>query len=287
MSQSQQTCRVRLITGQVISTDLKSYAKLLSSIQLVGFALALVWFVAIIDVHNYKSDLDAMARVGVWIHVLAVIFAVHGLLFTFYFKNVSSKDGSAALFAPFVTLATAIFATAFAIWLTAQFGVSGSAPGRFAREFPITLALLCIAEFFIARAMISQLLTPSRPTTHTAPKTRPDVADRILTISQHAYILDQVLYIAADGRHVVVHLTDGDTRHHVGFLGDLSATFDPNYGMTVHRSFWVNINAISDVKTIDRRQYCILVNGEQVPIARNRLSDVKDRLVIHRNTLSR
>ena len=61
-------------------------------------------------------------------------------------------------------------------------------------------------------------------------------------------------------------------------LGDAAAQMPPALGMIVHRSYWVAFDAIEAFTRRGRQGELRLVNGERVPVSRNRLAEVERSL---------
>ena len=61
-------------------------------------------------------------------------------------------------------------------------------------------------------------------------------------------------------------------------LSDAVAQLPPTMGMTVHRSYWVAFDAVEAFNRRGRQGELRLVNGELVPVSRNRLAEVEQSL---------
>ncbi len=62
-------------------------------------------------------------------------------------------------------------------------------------------------------------------------------------------------------------------------LSDAVAQLPPSLGMMVHRSYWVAFDAIEEFTRRGRQGELRLVNGERVPVSRNRLAEVEQSVI--------
>ena len=63
-------------------------------------------------------------------------------------------------------------------------------------------------------------------------------------------------------------------------LSDAAAQLPATLGMTVHRSYWVAFDAIESFTRRGRQGELRLVNGERVPVSRNRVAEVEQSLAL-------
>jgi hypothetical protein len=83
-----------------------------------------------------------------------------------------------------------------------------------------------------------------------------------------------VRWIKADNHYLHVHATKGSTRVLMRFrdaLSDLSHL----PGLQVHRSHWVRIEAVDEVRCEGRRHVAVLDCGTEVPVSRSYLGDLQ------------
>jgi len=59
-------------------------------------------------------------------------------------------------------------------------------------------------------------------------------------------------------------------------ISELKKTFDPRLFIRLHRSHFVNTNAIIELKKIDRYYYVFLDNGERIKVSETYLPDIKN-----------
>jgi hypothetical protein len=83
-----------------------------------------------------------------------------------------------------------------------------------------------------------------------------------------------VLWIEADDHYLRVHAPAGSARVLMRFrdaLEELSGL----PGMQVHRSHWVRIDAIEELRPSGRRHVAVLPGGKEVPVSRSYLGDLE------------
>ena len=78
--------------------------------------------------------------------------------------------------------------------------------------------------------------------------------------------------------HYLQVVTDSGSALILYNLSDAVAQMPPALGMTVHRSYWVAFDAIEAFNRRGRQGELRLVNGERVPVSRNRLAEVEQAL---------
>lgn len=61
-------------------------------------------------------------------------------------------------------------------------------------------------------------------------------------------------------------------------LGDAIAQLTAESGLSVHRSYWVALDAVDELVRKGRQGELRLSNGQSVPVSRNRLNEVTKRL---------
>ena len=61
-------------------------------------------------------------------------------------------------------------------------------------------------------------------------------------------------------------------------LGDAIDQLPRPIGVTVHRSYWVAMDAIEKLEKRGRQGELSLRNGQRVPVSRNRMAEVSQRL---------
>ncbi|MCZ4342535.1 LytTR family DNA-binding domain-containing protein [Sphingomonadaceae bacterium G21617-S1] len=85
------------------------------------------------------------------------------------------------------------------------------------------------------------------------------------------HLLAHALCLQMEDHHVRVHL-HGRSSLHFGVMRDVVAGLDPGRGLQVHRSWWVARDAVRRWHRDGRAFTLELVNGLQVPVARNRVA---------------
>jgi two-component system response regulator LytT len=91
--------------------------------------------------------------------------------------------------------------------------------------------------------------------------------------------LSDVLYLKADGHYCEIHSHDNKTVLHDKSLDKLLAVLPSNFER-IHRSYAVPVTSIQSIEAKQGSKYWLtLVNGEQLPIGRTRVKDLKARLI--------
>lgn len=85
------------------------------------------------------------------------------------------------------------------------------------------------------------------------------------------HLLAHALCLQMEDHHVRVHL-HGRSSLHFGVMRDVVAGLDPGRGLQVHRSWWVARDAVRRWHRDGRAFTLELVNGLEVPVARNRVA---------------
>ena len=85
-----------------------------------------------------------------------------------------------------------------------------------------------------------------------------------------SYDVRTILYVEAQRKETVIHTQQGKSAVRIKFM-DMENMLSKYPFMKVHRSFLVNMDAISQIKKDD----CILINGETIPISRGLKDQVK------------
>ena len=85
------------------------------------------------------------------------------------------------------------------------------------------------------------------------------------------HLLANALCLQMEDHHVRVHL-HGRSSLHFGVMRDVVAGLDPRRGLQVHRGWWVARDAVRGWHRDGRAFTLELVNGLEVPVARNRVA---------------
>ena len=87
---------------------------------------------------------------------------------------------------------------------------------------------------------------------------------------------EDLIRLAMHDHYVEVHTTSGQTMVHKRF-SDALAALDPAIGVQTHRSHWVAFAHIKDVTREDGKVGFLLSDGSEVPVARSKRADLKER----------
>jgi len=88
----------------------------------------------------------------------------------------------------------------------------------------------------------------------------------------------RLLYLKSELHYLLV-VTDKGSSLILYNLSDAIDQLPDTLGISVHRSFWVAINAISEFKKQGRQGELILVDDTSIPVSRNRLKQVRSAIV--------
>lgn len=91
-----------------------------------------------------------------------------------------------------------------------------------------------------------------------------------------SHLIEAALCLQIEDHHVRVH-TVGRSHLHLAPLRQIAEQLGPTRGLQVHRSWWVARNAVRDWQEEGRSVVLILTNGLRVPVARNRVAQLRAR----------
>lgn len=80
---------------------------------------------------------------------------------------------------------------------------------------------------------------------------------------------DDIVYIEADGRYAIFHLTNGNHKIASRNLGEFEKQLDPKMFFRIHHSYLVNLSMVLNINK-SAGNYCELLNGKALPIAKRR-----------------
>lgn len=83
-----------------------------------------------------------------------------------------------------------------------------------------------------------------------------------------------ILYAEAFGDYTKIFTKTSEFLATKG-ISDLKDTFDPKLFIRLHRSYFVNSQAIKELKKIDRYYYLFLENGTHFRVSETYLPDIK------------
>lgn len=78
-----------------------------------------------------------------------------------------------------------------------------------------------------------------------------------------------IVYIEADGRYTIFHLTNGNHKIASRNLGEYEKQLDPKQFFRIHHSYIVNLNMVVNINK-SAGNYCELLNNKALPIAKRR-----------------
>ncbi len=81
--------------------------------------------------------------------------------------------------------------------------------------------------------------------------------------------VESIMYLEAGGKYTVFHLTDNKEKIASRNLGEYEKILNPKFFFRIHHRFLVNINIVVNIHKTDGN-YCELINGKNLPIAKRR-----------------
>ncbi len=80
---------------------------------------------------------------------------------------------------------------------------------------------------------------------------------------------EDIVYIEADGRYAIFHLTNGSHKIASRNIGVYEKQLDPRLFFRIHHSYLVNLSMVLNINK-SAGNYCELLNGKALPIAKRR-----------------
>lgn len=80
---------------------------------------------------------------------------------------------------------------------------------------------------------------------------------------------EDIVYVEADGRYTIFHLTNGSHKIASRNLGEYEKQLDPQQFFRIHHGYIVNLNMVININK-SAGNYCELLNGKALPIAKRR-----------------
>ncbi len=204
---------------------------------------------------------NIMLRVFSWTVNVVMGTAVVGLLLPLLVRTGRRLHMPlpAAIVAGFliVNVPTALFSAAFGYWLWPRM------IDRVRPEEWYTQSLLIAGLIIVLWALLRLAL--DRPAPASSPQ--PVVA---------ANSLDPVLCLQMEDHYVRIHRTSGSTLELMS-MKDAILRYGQGGGVQVHRSWWVAASAVEASERDSRNWRLQLRNGVRVPVARNRVTEVRAR----------
>lgn len=91
-----------------------------------------------------------------------------------------------------------------------------------------------------------------------------------------AHLVEAALCLQMEDHHVRIH-TVGRSYLHLAPLRQVADELGADRGLQVHRSWWVARNAVCGWRQDGRAIQLLLTNGQEVPVARNRIAELRAR----------
>ncbi len=80
---------------------------------------------------------------------------------------------------------------------------------------------------------------------------------------------EDIVYVEADGRYTIFHLTNGNHKIASRNLGEYEKQLNPKSFFRIHHSYIVNLNMVVNINK-SAGNYCELLNSKALPIAKRR-----------------
>lgn len=89
----------------------------------------------------------------------------------------------------------------------------------------------------------------------------------------HKIPVDKIAYIEVIGRDIIVHTAEGDIYTTKNSMDNIEKSLKQYNFFRCHKSYLINIDYVQTIQ-----KTTAIVNGEEVPISRRRINDLKDKL---------
>lgn len=89
----------------------------------------------------------------------------------------------------------------------------------------------------------------------------------------HKIPIDKILYIEVIGRDIIIHTAEGEIYTTKNSMDNIEKSLKQYNFFRCHKSYLINIDYIQTIQ-----KTTAIVNGEEVPISRRRINDLKDKL---------
>lgn len=209
------------------------------------FILLLAWCATAVDLHTYSEILHFMERMGLWLNTIFVLlFAICLISFvTIYALNFLRKTlGLNHLVFPMtlIVMASVLIATKFSHSIISYVGIDIQFDqARYYREVGLNWLILSFFEvlvtLFVTGSLSKNTKRPIETPRQEAPPPRKTAKSRFLNLSNSNIPVDDVLYVAAQGRHVDIHFANGTLQTQLGYLSDIVSQVDERFGIFIHR----------------------------------------------------
>jgi two-component system LytT family response regulator len=109
------------------------------------------------------------------------------------------------------------------------------------------------------------------------------LAQNIIAISNVEKIeiigIENIIYLEADGKYTVFHLSDGSSKVVSRNLGSYIDILPKNKFFRIHHKYIINISETESIYKTDGN-YCLLKNAKTLPIAKRRLEEFRKFLYL-------
>ena len=137
---------------------------------------------------------------------------------------------------------------------------------------PWTILLAWIELGRSTKSIPTAEIAPVDPRPAAAPVTAIPVSSDNPGLPEH--VLSGAMCLQMEDHHIRVH-TQGRSYLHYGVMRQVVGAIDESRGLQVHRSWWVEKDAVQAWYRDDRTVTLVLRNGLHVPVARNRVAKLR------------
>jgi hypothetical protein len=258
--------RTRLMNGRVLLFTLREVQELFQSRALLGFSVAMWLSIIIIDPYFFSTIPSFSSRAFYW-GTMMVIYMIIFPKYVITIGQIWAKFTARPIPHPLLSLPlifvlswlSTLLPFILGDWVPQRYG--GFSLALFMRNWLITLALENIGIYFFW----------PKPSEKRAGNAEEDVVvKRNVTIGDVTIATVNIKLATSDGHFLKIHTVSGEKEYRAR-MKDFLAQLSSSEGISSHRSHWVAIGQISEV----RKNMIVTVSGTQIPIARGRRDSVQ------------
>jgi len=241
-----------------------------SCVLQVGFPLFLglvVGIMVLFDGQGYVTKIGIWPAIVVWSTFVVLVAALYWTLLLGLLL-LTPRVSKMVVYLPLVGF-VAMAITTFAIThLVTFFTESGDFWVEARSNFPFNFSVGLIFEtlFFV-------FVKPVLARNYRKEESESDGYKGAIRISGQNFQIEKIRYLQAQDHYVKVYLEDGNTLIRAR-LRDFTSQLAGNDGVKPHRSYWISWRAIHRIEFCGSHSAITLVSGEEVPIAKSRISEI-------------
>ena len=261
------------IIGNRIHLTTREMWQALAHRYLILFVVLVTSALVLWDTHGYREFMSIGDTIIVWTVCVLSLFGFY-ILITVIMIETAKRFPRVFIYFPLVgLLAMTIntFLTSFNVGLISEQAFSVD---RVYSKLPFNLAVGLIFEtIFVVFVFPIMRFKPD----HSEPVANTTVA---VTIAGQKFKTNEIWSIESQDHYVEVSTANGKKLLRARLI-DVAAMLSDVDGMMPHRSFWVSRSAIKRMSNSSNKKTLLLNSGEQIPVARGRVNDVRNWLEMY------